>query len=497
MGLAWAGSSLSIAPVLAQSIADAASSPQNSTSVREIVNQAQYSFTDPQSGETVKGTTNSILFTSDTSALTDPRGQILGCGGKPLDNYEGFTVALYEPSPASSLSLGQRLSLTRTELPDIPGNSIPKGIAPNSTNQNPFALSNADEGRYSFLLDRTRGQLAVGKVYILVVAPPSNSSLYEERQIKLEIIDIRPDAGRDVVAYRATSMDGLPIGVEGEMTIEQTVVLISDADAIGLQLLAFQLRNGLCQQNQIQIAKSGDRSAAQPGDTVIYRLSVKNASDGDLDEIAITDVLPAGFRSLKDSVRAEFKGAPVPIALEQQGQTLRFRLGNLALPKGESITIAYATQLTPDALRGNGKNTANVRGQRTDNDVEVRDGPAIHTVRISAGLVSNCGIILGRVFEDRNFDGEQQDGEPGIPNAVVFLEDGNRITTDKNGLFSVKCALPGSHTGVLDPLSIPDYRLAPNRHFIERNSASRLVRLAPGGMVRMNFGVMPAAGDKP
>jgi hypothetical protein len=80
---------------------------------------------------------------------------------------------------------------------------------------------------------------------------------------------------------------------------------------------------------------------------------------------------------------------------------------------------------------------------------------------------------------------------------VVYLEDGNRITTDENGLFSVKCVLPGSHTGVLDPLSIPGYRLAPNKYFIERNSVSRLVRLSPGGMVRMNFGVMPDAGGQP
>jgi hypothetical protein len=112
-------------------------------------------------------------------------------------------------------------------------------------------------------------------------------------------------------------------------------------------------------------------------------------------------------------------------------------------------------------------------------------------LKINPGILSDCGTIIGRVFVDKNFDGEQQPGEPGVPNAVIFMEDGNRITTDPRGLFSVANVLPGSHTGVLDLSSVPGYALAPNRKFRERNSQSRLVRLEPGGLVRMNFAVTP------
>ncbi|MGB7443030.1 MAG: hypothetical protein WA919_18350, partial [Coleofasciculaceae cyanobacterium] len=112
-------------------------------------------------------------------------------------------------------------------------------------------------------------------------------------------------------------------------------------------------------------------------------------------------------------------------------------------------------------------------------------------LRVDPGLLSDCGTLIGRVFEDKNFDGEQQPGEPGIPNAVIFLEDGNRITTDTEGLFSVANVLPGYHTGVLDPTSVPGYTIAPNHHFSEGNSKSRLVRLEPGGLARMNFAVTP------
>ena len=79
---------------------------------------------------------------------------------------------------------------------------------------------------------------------------------------------------------------------------------------------------------------------------------------------------------------------------------------------------------------------------------------------------------------------------------MIYLEDGNRVITDPDGLFSVTNVLPGVHTGTLDLTSIPEYRLAPNIRFIERNSTSRLVQLEPGGMVRMNFGVTPTAAGK-
>jgi hypothetical protein len=102
---------------------------------------------------------------------------------------------------------------------------------------------------------------------------------------------------------------------------------------------------------------------------------------------------------------------------------------------------------------------------------------------------------LGRVFVDKNFDGEQQPGEPGVANAVILLDDGNRITTDNQGLYHIANVLAGSRTGVLDQTSVPGFTLAPNNKLIERNSQSRLVKLSPGGLARMNFAVTPAAKE--
>jgi uncharacterized repeat protein (TIGR01451 family) len=482
LGLLLQGIGLTVHPINAQTIAP---SPQN------FVNRAQYSYFTPK-GQEMAGQSN-VIQSKVNSTLTDPGGVILGCGGKPLADYNGFSVGLYETDPTdpTGSELGSLVPLTGTELPDILDNGIPRGILPNTTNKNPFNLTNATGGYYSFLLDRTRGQLTIGKTYILVVNPSPSSTLYLQRRVKIQISNIQKIAGEEVVSYQATSLDGLPIAATGETQINQESVLIADANQLGLQLLAMRLNNSLCQSNQIQLTKSADRASAAPGDTVIYRLSVRNSSDVALNKFSISDQLPLGFKFLTQSVRGEFNQQSIPIQLTQNAQTVTLS-SDVTLPTGAVFNIIYAAQLTPDALRGSGKNYANLIGRRVDNGLEVKDGPAIQQVRLSEGILTNCSTILGRVFEDRNFDGEQQEGEPGIPNAVVYLEDGNRITTDPNGLFSVKCALPGYHTGVLDPLSVPGYRLAPNRRFIEGNSASRWVRLAPGSMTRMNFAVIPA-----
>ncbi|NWF57919.1 MAG: DUF11 domain-containing protein [Fischerella sp.] len=463
---------------------------ENSKPLTNFINQATYTYTDPSNNQKYLGASAKTQATP--SPLVDPLGRILGCAGNVLPDYTGFSVAVYEPDPSdpTGTELGKLLPLTRTELPDIPNNKIPGGLRPNIENSNPYFLTNtAPLGAYNFLLDPNLGQIDPGRTYIFVVNPPPNS-IYKQRRIKIQILQSTGTENNNVVRYVATSLDGQPITLTGQTQTESTVVLVSNAELQGLDLLAFEFTTNMCQPEQVQIVKTGDRATAEPGDTVIYRLSVKNLADAGLDNVVVTDKLPLGFNFLRKSVRGEIDGKPVTITAEHNGSSVVFR-SDTAIPQEKVLNIAYAAQLTADAARGSGRNLASVTVLRADNRFQAKDGPASHQLRIRPGIVTDCGTLLGRVFVDKNFDGEQQPGEPGIPNAVIFMEDGNRVTTDINGLFSVANVLPGNHTGVLDLSSLPGYTLAPNRKFKERNSQSRLVRLEPGGLARMNFAVTP------
>ena len=470
VGLAWA---LGLAsPLMAQPVPNAS-----------LNNQATYTYSWGSGPSVWTGSSSMSLGLT----LIDPFGQLLGCGGSPLPNYFGFTVGLYNPLPGDPLQteLGSLVALTPTELPNNPGNGVPGGLSPNGTNANPYSLST--QGAYNFLFDPAQGQAEVGRTYLLVVTPPPGTA-YVQRRIKLQIIG---NSG-GVLSYRATSLDGQPIGVGGATQVDQQTVQVNDATLGGLQLSSLNLVTTLCNPQQVQIIKTGDRAVAQPGDTVIYRLLVRNQTDTALQDIALVDTLPLGFRLVAGSARAGLGEQRFGVQTTQSGSTVEFRVdGAASLPIGEALSLAYAVQLTPDAVRGTGRNSALLTARRSDTGTLLRDGPASHRLRIDPGLLSDCGTLIGRVFDDRNFDGEQQSGEPGIPNAVIFLDDGNRITTDNRGLFSLANVLPGYRSGTLDPLSVPGYELAPNQVFMERNSASRLVHLAPGGMVRMNFGVTP------
>ncbi|MEM9904428.1 MAG: hypothetical protein AAF921_05315, partial [Cyanobacteria bacterium P01_D01_bin.44] len=234
----------------------------------------------------------------------------------------------------------------------------------------------------------------------------------------------------------------------------------------------------------LRITKTADKAAAEPGDVVLYRLLVTNDSGVAAAPLTVTDLLPLGIQYIEGSAQA----APIALtSVVSNGPNLTFEFDSL--PAGESLEIIYAATLTPDSIRGSGRNVAQAIS------------PGLPTVEaafqltIRPGILADCGTIIGRVFVDKNFDGEQQSGESGVPNAVLYLDDGNRIITDPDGLFSIANVVAGNRVGALDLSSLPGYTLAPNLYRLSENSQSRLVRLEPGGLARMNFAVTPTFGE--
>ncbi|MGB2927232.1 MAG: hypothetical protein WBB82_18175, partial [Limnothrix sp.] len=292
---------------------------------------------------------------------------------------------------------------------------------------------------------------------------------------------------------------GLPLGLDNTVPIGKQLN-ISQGQTTAVVVFAFpgDADIPVCQSQAIRIQKTADRVTSEPGGFVVFRLTVTNLSTTTLNDVDISDRLPLGFTLLEDSVAAVIGDQPTPLTTTVNGRNITFSFDQ-GLPGGTPPTtnplakIVYATEVTPDALRGDGRNFALASGSRGDSNFAVSDGPAIFEVNIREGLLSDLGTLIGRVFVDKNFDGEQQYGEPGVPNAVVFLQNGNRIVTDKDGLFSVANVYPGWHVGVLDLTSVPGYTLAPNPYVLRSEHQGREARLEPGGLARMNFAVTPVS----
>jgi uncharacterized repeat protein (TIGR01451 family) len=246
-------------------------------------------------------------------------------------------------------------------------------------------------------------------------------------------------------------------------------------------------------QAGLEIIKTGDRAAAEPGDTVIYRLAIRNTGGAPARNLTITDRLPLGLRFISRSLTGSIGNTSVSVTANSgANRAVTVSLNSATeLAPNQTLNVVYAVEVTPDAVRGTGRNLAQAQAGT------LASNQSSHVLRIRPGIVSDCGTLIGRVFVDKNFDGEQQPNEPGIPNAVIYMDDGNRIVTDANGLFSLANVISGYRSATLDLTSVPGYGLAPNNYFIERNSPSRMVKLAPSSLARVNFGVTPAfSGDK-
>jgi hypothetical protein len=123
----------------------------------------------------------------------------------------------------------------------------------------------------------------------------------------------------------------------------------------------------------------------------------------------------------------------------------------------------------------------------TDRDGNRLAPDATVTVEILAEPVFDCGDVIGKVFDDKNGNGYQDEGEPGLPGVRLATVNGVLVTTDAHGRFHVACAdLPDQRIGSnfimkLDTGTLPSfYRMTTEN--------PRVVRLTAGKMTRLSFG---------
>jgi large repetitive protein len=108
-------------------------------------------------------------------------------------------------------------------------------------------------------------------------------------------------------------------------------------------------------------------------------------------------------------------------------------------------------------------------------------------VRVVADPDFDCTDVIGKVFDDGNLDGWQDQGEKGLPGVRVVTARGLIVSTDNNGRFHITCAaVPNEDRGSnfilkLDERSLPGgYRLTTEN--------PRVQRATRGKMLRVNFG---------
>ena len=227
----------------------------------------------------------------------------------------------------------------------------------------------------------------------------------------------------------------------------------------------------------VKITKQAMLHQVRRGDRVPYIIKVENTSSSNAGPVHVIDTMPSGFRYVAETavVNGE-KFEP-----EISGRRLQFK--NLKLGPNSTIEIRLELLVLSSAGPGKHINIASV----TDKDGKPVAPDAQALVEIMSEPVFDCGEIIGTVFDDKNRNGYQDEGEKGLPGVRVATVKGWLITTDQYGRFHVPCAaLPDQRIGSnfimkLDTRTLPTgYRLTTEN--------PRVVRLTAGKMTKLNFG---------
>lgn len=226
------------------------------------------------------------------------------------------------------------------------------------------------------------------------------------------------------------------------------------------------------------VTKTTPMRDATRGGLVPYTITARNVIGGTIPNISIVDQVPAGFRYRTGSARLN----GVPVTPVETGRLLTFPPVTFAADETKKVDLI----LTVGAGVGDGEHVNQAWAVNASVN-SIVSNVAEATVRIEPDADFDCTDILGKVFDDRNGNGVEDEGEPGLPGVRVVTVAGDLITTDREGRYHITCPMiPNADRGSnfilkLDPRTLPTgYRLTTEN--------PETVRLTQGKFVKLNFG---------
>jgi len=112
------------------------------------------------------------------------------------------------------------------------------------------------------------------------------------------------------------------------------------------------------------------------------------------------------------------------------------------------------------------------------------------TVRVVPDPDFDCTDVIGKVFDDGNLNGRQDDGERGLPGVRVVTARGLISTSDEHGRFHITCAaVPDEDRGSnfilkLDERSLPTgYRMTTENPRVQRATRGKMLRFSFGATI--------------
>jgi uncharacterized repeat protein (TIGR01451 family)/fimbrial isopeptide formation D2 family protein len=214
------------------------------------------------------------------------------------------------------------------------------------------------------------------------------------------------------------------------------------------------------------------------GQLVPYVITVSNSFGADLRDVVVVDRFPTGFRYIEGSAR--FDGVESEPVIN--GNELVW--SDILLTTDGTHEIKLLLAVGAGVTEGEFVNRAQAVNEITGS---VMSAEATATVRIVPDPTFDCTDVNGKVFNDFNRNGFQDEDEIGLPGVRLVSARGLAATTDSHGRYHITCAIvPNESRGSNFVLKLDD-RTLPSGYRASTRPV-QVQRATRGKALRINFG---------
>ena len=202
-----------------------------------------------------------------------------------------------------------------------------------------------------------------------------------------------------------------------------------------------------------------------------------NTEDVSRLDVDLVDIAPPGFRLIEGT--SILNGTPVEP--ETSGRELILE----GIDFTANQTQVWTLHMVVGAGVGDGIHT-NQAFIRDSSGAEI-SARAEAVVKMTVDPLFDCSEIIGKVYDDRNRNGYQDQGEPGIAGVRLATVKGLIITSDEHGRYHIACAdVPNANIGSNFILKVDERSLPTGYRMTTENP--RVERLTRGKISKINFG---------
>src|SRR5882762_4241803 len=217
------------------------------------------------------------------------------------------------------------------------------------------------------------------------------------------------------------------------------------------------------------------------GQLVPYTITINNVIGASLQGEQFVDRYPAGFRYVPGSARLDGERAEPTVA------TREHVWNGLNFASSGHRTIVLLLAVGAGVGEGEFVNRAQVIEGSTGRPLSAE---ATARVRVVPDQSFDCTDVFGKVFNDVNRNGVQDEGENGLPGVRVVTAQGLEATTDPYGRFHITCAItPNENRGSnfilkLDDRTLPSgFRMSTDQVQIKHATSGKALKFDFGASI--------------